>query len=65
MRIWPGYAAGIFSNSTPLKQQWVKIARTIEPNRDSAPIYDALYAIYHQLYKNTREEMQYLAQEFR
>jgi xylulokinase len=30
-----GYAAGIFSNSKLLKQKWVKIARTVEPDRDA------------------------------
>lgn len=57
-----GYAAGIFSDSKPLKQQWVKIARTVEPNRETASVYNELYGIYHRLYKNTREEMHDLAQ---
>jgi xylulokinase len=57
-----GYAAGLFTDSRVLKQQWVKIVRTIEPNRQVAPIYDELCGIYHRLYRNTREEMHRLSQ---
>lgn len=57
-----GYAAGLFTDSRLLKQRWVKIARTVEPDRAAAPVYDDLYDIYHRLYRNTREEMHRLAQ---
>lgn len=59
-----GYAAGIFSDSKPLREKWVKIARTVEPNRDVTPVYDELYDIYQHLYRNTREEMHRLARTF-
>jgi xylulokinase len=59
-----GYAAGVFSDSKPLRQTWVKIARTVEPNQATAPLYHELYRIYQNLYRNTREEMHYLAQKF-
>jgi len=56
-----GYAAGIFTDSKPLKQQWVKITRTVEPNPDNAALYDELYAIYRHLYASTRDDMHRLA----
>jgi xylulokinase len=56
-----GYAAGLFTNSRTLKQKWVKIVKTVEPNRQVRPVYDELYDIYHHLYRNTREEMHRLA----
>ncbi len=58
-----GYAAGLFSDSKPLKQKWVKIVRTVAPNRQVAPVYDELYDIYHRLYRHTCDEMHQLAQE--
>lgn len=57
-----GYAAGLFTDSKPLKQQWVKIARVIEPNRENAALYDELYGIYRRLYQQTQHEMVKLAQ---
>jgi xylulokinase len=57
-----GYAAGLFTDSGPLKQKWVKIVKTVEPNPQAKLIYDELYDIYHRLYRNTREEMHRLAQ---
>ena len=56
-----GYAAGIFSDSGPLKTQWVPIARTVEPNMAVKPLYDNLYAIYRRLYEKTRDEMHLLS----
>ena len=58
-----GYAAGLFTDSKPLKQSWVKIAKTVEPDVNTASVYNDLYDIYHRLYRNTREEMHRLAQE--
>jgi xylulokinase len=59
-----GYAAGIFSDSQPLKQHWVKIARVVEPERQTAAIYAELYESYAQLYDQTRPTMHRLAQRF-
>jgi xylulokinase len=59
-----GYAAGIFSDSQPLKQHWVKIARVVEPERQTAAIYAELYESYAQLYDQTRPIMHRLAQRF-
>ena len=59
-----GYAAGLFNDSKPLRQTWTKIARTVQPNHTVAPVYDELYRIYQNLYRNTREEMHRLAQKF-
>jgi xylulokinase len=56
-----GYAAGLFADSRPLKERWVKIVKTVEPTRHNKSIYDELYEIYHRLYRNTREEMHRLA----
>jgi xylulokinase len=58
-----GYAAGLFADSKPLKQQWVRIARVIEPNPDHAALYDNLYGVYRRLYEQTRDEMHRLAQQ--
>jgi xylulokinase len=56
-----GYAAGLFVDSRPLKKQWVKIVKTVEPTLHNKNVYDELYAIYHRLYRNTHEEMHRLA----
>ena len=56
-----GYAAGLINDSRMLKQKWVKIVKTVEPNQDVKPAYDELYDIYHCLYRNTRGEMHRLA----
>jgi xylulokinase len=59
-----GYAAGVFTDSKPLREQWVKIAHTIQPNPEAGSVYDELYPIYRRLYQNTRAEMRQLAQRF-
>jgi xylulokinase len=59
-----GYAAGIFHDSQPLKQEWVKLARVVEPDTQTAPAYADLYEVYHRLYRQTREEMHRLAERF-
>jgi len=56
-----GYAAGLFADSKPLRQQWVKIARVVEPNPDHAALYDELYGVYRRLYQQTKDEMHRLA----
>jgi xylulokinase len=56
-----GYAAGLFTDSKPLKQQWVKIARVVEPIRETAALYDDLYGVYRRLYVQTKDEMHRVA----
>jgi xylulokinase len=60
-----GYAAGLFHDSGPLKERWVRIVNTIEPNPAHKPVYDDLYGVYHRLYRSTRAEMHHLAQTYR
>ncbi|NDJ60274.1 MAG: FGGY-family carbohydrate kinase, partial [Chloroflexi bacterium] len=38
-----GYAAGVFADSKPLREQWVRIARTIQPDPAASAVYDELY----------------------
>jgi xylulokinase len=60
-----GYAAGLFRDSQPLREHWVKIGRAIEPNPRVKPTYDELYEIYRGLYRQNRETMHHLARHFR
>ena len=57
-----GLAAGLFSDFGPLKQEWVKIARHIQPDPETKPLYDELYAIYRDLYRDNRAHMRRLSQ---
>ena len=56
-----GYAVRLFTDSKPLRQDWVKIVRTIEPDPELTAVYSDLYGIYRNLYRNTQEEMHRLA----
>jgi xylulokinase len=60
-----GYAAGLFHDSRVLKQQWVKIARVVEPQPAYKAVYDDLYGMYRQLYRQNRESMHALARRFK
>jgi len=59
-----GYAAGIYHDSRPLRQTWVKIDHTIAPLPQAKGIYDQLYPIYRDLYRDTRRHMHRLARLF-
>ncbi len=59
-----GYAAGIYHDSRPLRQTWVKIDHTIAPLPQAKGIYDQLYPIYRDLYRDTRRHMHRLARQF-
>lgn len=59
-----GMAAGLFSDFAPLQQQWVKIARRIQPDPESKATYDELYSIYRDLYRDNRQHMRRLSQRF-
>lgn len=52
-----GMAAGIFDDWRALQERWVKIDRRIEPNPGATKIYDDLYAVYRDLYRDTRRHM--------
>ena len=52
-----GMAAGVFSDWGPLQESWVKIERRIEPNAEAKAIYDELYPVYRDLYRDTRRHM--------
>jgi xylulokinase len=56
-----GYGVGLFRDFEPLRQEWVKIVRRVEPNPDLKPLYDEYYQIYLRLYEHTKEEMHALA----
>ncbi len=57
-----GMAAGIFSDYRLLRESWVRIARRIQPNPAAKAIYDELYAIYRDLYRDNRHHMRRLSQ---
>ncbi|MDE2638462.1 MAG: FGGY-family carbohydrate kinase, partial [Chloroflexota bacterium] len=57
-----GMAAGLFSDYGELRDSWVKIDRRIQPNLAAKATYDALYAIYRDLYRDNREHMRRLSQ---
>jgi xylulokinase len=57
-----GMAAGIFSDFDPLGEEWVKIARRIQPNTEAKAIYDELYSTYRDLYRDNRHHMRRLSQ---
>ena len=56
-----GMVAGLFSDFAPLRQTWVTIERRIEPNPANAAVYDTLYPVYRDLYRDTRRHMARLA----
>ena len=57
-----GMAAGLFSDYGELRDRWVKIDRRIQPDLAAKATYDALYAIYRDLYRDNRERMRRLSQ---
>ena len=56
-----GLAAGIFSDWRPLRERWVRIARRVQPNPEAKAIYDQLYPVYRDLYRDNREHMRRLS----
>ena len=57
-----GMAAGLFSDFAPLRDDWVRIARRIQPDPVAMAIYDDYYAIYRDLYRDNRQHMRRLSQ---
>ncbi|MCY4538712.1 MAG: FGGY-family carbohydrate kinase [Chloroflexi bacterium] len=56
-----GMAAGIFDDFAPLHDAWVRIDRRILPNSGRKAIYDELYSIYRDLYRDNRRNMRRLS----
>ena len=57
-----GMAARIFSDWRPLRESWLQIDRRIQPNPETKALYDELYAIYRDLYRDNRDHMRRLSQ---
>ncbi len=56
-----GMAAGIFDDFAHLQDAWVRIDRRIQPDPGRKAIYDDLYAIYRELYRDNRRNMRLLS----
>ena len=56
-----GRAVGIFKDYEPLRNEWVKIVRRVEPNPALAALYDRYYRVYLDLYPRARDTMHTLA----
>lgn len=57
-----GMAAGLFNDWRELQETWVRIDRRIQPNPKSMAIYDELYPVYRDLYRDNRQHMRRLSQ---
>ncbi|MBV9139984.1 MAG: FGGY-family carbohydrate kinase [Pseudonocardiales bacterium] len=57
--------AAIGIGQSPEVTRWNPISTTIEPNPESAAVYERLYALYRELYPSTRQIAHALAQEQR
>jgi len=56
-----GLASGIVPSLEALRSDWVRVARTIEPDPAVKSLYDDHYAIFRRLYTSTREDIHRLA----
>jgi xylulokinase len=56
-----GYGIGLFSDFAPLAERWVRIGRTVRPDRRVTTLYDQYYRVYRRLYERTATEMHELA----
>ena len=56
-----GMASGIFSDFGPLREAWVQIAGRIQPKAETKPMYNELYAIYRDLYRDNQQLMRRLS----
>ena len=57
-----GVAAGIIADRTAINREWVKAARTVEPDASMRSTYEPYHEIYKSLYASTREETHRLAE---
>ena len=56
-----GMAAGIFDDFSPLRQEWARVQRRIQPNMQNKALYDDLYAVYRALYADSKQHMRRLS----
>lgn len=56
-----GMAAGVLNDWRPLLESWVKIDRRITPSSEAKAVYDDLYPIYRDLYRDNRRHMRRLS----
>jgi xylulokinase len=57
-----GIATGIVTDRAAITTDWVKIARTIEPDPAMHAVYEPYHAIYKSLYRSTKADMHRLAE---
>ncbi|MBA3377252.1 MAG: sugar kinase, partial [Chloroflexia bacterium] len=57
-----GLGSGIIPDLDALDRDWVRIAGHIAPNPEPAARYDAMYALYRDLYETTKDAMHRLGQ---
>ena len=58
-----GLASGIVPSLESLQSDWVRVARTIEPDHSVKPLYDDHYGIFRRLYASTRDDIHRLAHQ--
>ncbi len=52
-----GYGAGVFKDFDVLINQWVRIARRLEPDPATGHIYERYYEVYRRTYEHVKEDM--------
>lgn len=57
-----GYGSGVFKDFTVLREKWVKIVKTIEPDLKVQKEYKKYYKVYRRLYRHTKEDMHKLSE---
>jgi xylulokinase len=56
-----GLAAGIIPDLACLARDWVATDRVLHPSPAAGPIYDRLYPVYRDLYRNSKDQLHALA----
>ena len=56
-----GLASGLIADRNVIRDDWVKIERTIEPDPGGTTAYEPYLDLYRSLYRSTRDEMHALA----
>jgi xylulokinase len=56
-----GLAAGVISDRTALRRDWVQTESIIEPNPSNARVYEEYYQVYRGLYDHANEDLHDLA----
>ncbi|GAC1474231.1 MAG: FGGY-family carbohydrate kinase [Chloroflexota bacterium] len=57
-----GLATGVIADLEVLDTSWIKIERTVEPNRETHALYQEYYELYLRLYRETADMQHRLAQ---